>query len=193
VQIANRWVSDQITNKVEHSVLHCLGFHMLTACRNSQAHMARHVITNLTGSRSQWPRGLRSGPAAIHLLGLWVQIPPGAWMFVLCLLYKDSSMGHKVTWTRTKGFKEVRIGSKGKKSRLEHWSLSVVCCQVDVPAYHSSRGVLMSVACLSMIINPRLWGGPGPLGAVVPMEKKSYWCLVKGHFTVCYHSLLNRK
>jgi hypothetical protein len=23
------------------------------------------------------------------------EIPPGAWMFVLCLLYKDSSMEHK--------------------------------------------------------------------------------------------------
>jgi hypothetical protein len=29
------------------------------------------------------------------------KIPPGAWMFVLCLLYKDSSMERKVTW-RTK-------------------------------------------------------------------------------------------
>jgi hypothetical protein len=25
------------------------------------------------------------------------KIPPGAWMFLLCLLYKDSSMEHKVT------------------------------------------------------------------------------------------------
>jgi hypothetical protein len=27
------------------------------------------------------------GPAADRLLGLRVRIPPGAWMFVLCLLY----------------------------------------------------------------------------------------------------------
>ena len=27
---------------------------------------------------------LRSGSAAAHLLGLWVRIPPGAWMFVSC-------------------------------------------------------------------------------------------------------------
>ena len=36
--------------------------------------------------RSQWPRSLRRGSAAARLLGLWVRIPPGAWMFVLCLL-----------------------------------------------------------------------------------------------------------
>ena len=36
--------------------------------------------------RSQWPCGLRRGSAAVRLLGLWVRNPPGAWMFVLCLL-----------------------------------------------------------------------------------------------------------
>jgi hypothetical protein len=34
--------------------------------------------------RSQWPSGLRSGSAAACLLGLRVQIPPRAWMFVCC-------------------------------------------------------------------------------------------------------------
>ena len=34
--------------------------------------------------RSQSPRGLRRGSAAARLLGLWVRIPPGAWMFVCC-------------------------------------------------------------------------------------------------------------
>ena len=38
-------------------------------------------------SRSQWPRGLRRGSAAARLLGLWVRIPPGAWMFVCCECY----------------------------------------------------------------------------------------------------------
>jgi hypothetical protein len=31
-----------------------------------------------------WPRVLRRGFAASRLLGLWVRIPPGAWMFVCC-------------------------------------------------------------------------------------------------------------
>jgi hypothetical protein len=35
-------------------------------------------------SRSQWPRGLRRGPAAVRLLGLWVRFPSEAWMFVSC-------------------------------------------------------------------------------------------------------------
>jgi hypothetical protein len=33
---------------------------------------------------SQRPRGLRRGSAAARLLGLWVRIPPGAWMSVSC-------------------------------------------------------------------------------------------------------------
>jgi hypothetical protein len=37
-------------------------------------------------------------------------------VFVLCLLYKDSSMERKVTW-RTKGFKQYKNGSKGKNPR----------------------------------------------------------------------------
>jgi hypothetical protein len=30
-------------------------------------------------------RGLRLGSSAARLLKSWVRIPPGAWMFVLCL------------------------------------------------------------------------------------------------------------
>jgi hypothetical protein len=34
--------------------------------------------------RSQWQRGLRRRSASARLLGLWVWIPPGAWMSVSC-------------------------------------------------------------------------------------------------------------
>jgi hypothetical protein len=34
--------------------------------------------------RSQWPSGLRRGSVNDRLLGLWVRIPPGAWVFVCC-------------------------------------------------------------------------------------------------------------
>jgi hypothetical protein len=37
--------------------------------------------------RSQCPRGLRRGSADFRLLGLRVQIPPGAWMSVACECY----------------------------------------------------------------------------------------------------------
>ena len=39
---------------------------------------------NLWICRSQWPRVLRRRSAAARLLGLWVRIPPGAWIFVCC-------------------------------------------------------------------------------------------------------------
>jgi hypothetical protein len=35
-------------------------------------------------SQSQWLHGLRRGSLAVHLLGLWVWILPGAWMSVFC-------------------------------------------------------------------------------------------------------------
>jgi len=41
-------------------------------------------------------------------------------------------------------------------------------------ADHSSRGVLPSVVCLSVIMNPRQLGGLGPLEAVAPRQKKKH-------------------
>jgi hypothetical protein len=43
--------------------------------------------------RSQWPRGLRRGPAAYCLLELLVRIPPGAWMSVCCVFSEFSASG----------------------------------------------------------------------------------------------------
>jgi len=40
--------------------------------------------SNMYGSRSQLPRGLKCGSAAVRLLGLWVRIPPAVWMSVSC-------------------------------------------------------------------------------------------------------------
>jgi len=40
---------------------------------------------NLPG-RSHWLLGLRRGSAAARLLGLWVRIPPGAWMSVVSVV-----------------------------------------------------------------------------------------------------------
>ena len=42
------------------------------------------LLDYLTHCRSQWPRGLKRGSAAARLLGLWVRIPPRAWMSVCC-------------------------------------------------------------------------------------------------------------
>jgi len=43
----------------------------------------KYILTVRLG-QSQWPRGLRRGSAAAHLLGLRVPFPPGAWMSVCC-------------------------------------------------------------------------------------------------------------
>jgi hypothetical protein len=40
--------------------------------------------TICTCCRCQWPRCVRRGPTAAHLLGLWDRIPPGIWMSVSC-------------------------------------------------------------------------------------------------------------
>jgi len=43
-----------------------------------------HTDNNYLMCRSLWPYGLRSRSAAARLLGFWVRIQPGAWMFVCC-------------------------------------------------------------------------------------------------------------
>ena len=46
----------------------------------------RIIAGNMWCSRSQWPRGLRRRSTAARLLGLWVRIPPGAWMSVVSVV-----------------------------------------------------------------------------------------------------------
>jgi hypothetical protein len=63
----------------------------------------------------------------------------------------------------------LRLGSWdcGFESRQGH-----VCLSFVRRAGPSSRGVLPSVMCLSVIVKTRKWGGLGPQGAVEPLEKK---------------------
>jgi hypothetical protein len=79
-------------------VSYCWAWHEVTKVLTSQTCWLWKVIdkyqllllsTNfrsirLIVCRSQWPCGLRRGSAAAHLLGLWVRIPPRAWMSVCC-------------------------------------------------------------------------------------------------------------
>ena len=48
------------------------------------------------------------------------------------------------------------------------WVLCVVRYWSLRRAYHSSRGVLTNVVCLSVIVKLRQYGDPGPIQAVVP-------------------------
>jgi hypothetical protein len=52
-------------------------------------------------------------------------------------------------------------------------------------ADHSSRGVLPSVMCLSVIVKLRKCGGPGPLGggSVAPKSNKIYGNIVSSFGT----------
>ena len=43
-------------------------------------------VTNGAVGQFQWLRSRRHGPAAACILGLWVRIPPGAWMCLLWVL-----------------------------------------------------------------------------------------------------------
>jgi hypothetical protein len=47
-------------------------------------HLESFSFCNYCYCRSHWPHSLRRGSVATRLLGLWVRIPPGAWMFVSC-------------------------------------------------------------------------------------------------------------
>jgi hypothetical protein len=51
------------------------------------------------------------------------------------------------------------------------WVLCVVRYRSLRRADHSSRGVLPSMVCLSVIVKPRQWGGPGPV--LCHVKKKS--------------------
>ena len=57
---------------------------------------------------------------------------------------------------------------------------TVVCCQAEFWAGHSSEGVLPSVWCTT--VKPRQWGGPGTLGgkgeAFAPCVKKYHEQLI---------------
>jgi len=45
----------------------------------------RYIADDMNRSRSQWPRGPRRSSAAARLLGLWVRILSGEWMYVCCV------------------------------------------------------------------------------------------------------------
>ena len=60
----------------------------------SQGFKCPHTIWRYVEKcRSQWPHGLRRRSTAARLLGLWVRIPPGAWMFVCCECFMLSGRG----------------------------------------------------------------------------------------------------
>jgi len=82
--------SDRIFDSVLEQILQLSNIHWLTfatqclpACLPVYPAYIFYVVTECT-CRSRWPRAPRRGSRAACLLGLRVQIPPGAWMSVSC-------------------------------------------------------------------------------------------------------------
>ena len=69
------------------------------------------------------------------------------------------------------------------------WTLCVVRWRFLRRSDHSSGGVLPTVMCLSRIVKPRKWGGPGPLRGVAPWGKNKKFIIIYplNHLTLrCY-------
>ena len=49
----------------------------------------------------------------------------------------------------------------------------IIVCRCEGCVLRQARGVLPNVVCLSVIAMRRQWGGPNPLQAVMPWEKKN--------------------
>ena len=64
------------------------------------------------------------------------------------------------------------------------------CCVSVRRTDHSSRGVLPSVVCLSVIVKPRYGGDPGPLGAVAPCKEEGCGSFPLS-FQIEFHSSLS--
>ena len=103
--------------------------------------------------RSQWPRGLKRRSAAARLLRSWVQIPPGAWLFVCCECCVLSGRGlcdklftrpeesyrlvRRPVWSRTLKNEEAMtcVGSQ-RHSKKKNKCLASWTCTFVVTAVH---------------------------------------------------------
>jgi len=73
-----------------HCIYNCQYVHNVTC---QFRYKCLYIYIYIYICRSQWARGLRCGSTAARFLGLWVRIPPGAWMSVLCECCVCSSRG----------------------------------------------------------------------------------------------------
>jgi hypothetical protein len=119
-------------------MLKCSGHHPLSNIHSD-------ILLIYHKRRSQRPRSLTCGSAAVRFLGLWFRILPGAWMSVPCeccaLLRR------------------------------------VLCVELITRPEESYR--------LWCIVKPRQLGGPGPLGAVQPWQKKYIYIHIYTHIYRC--------
>jgi len=82
-----------------------------------------------TTCRSQWPRGQRRRSAAARLLGVWVLIPPGAWMSVCweCCVFSGRGLCDELITRPEESYRLwcVWVWSRNlvNEEALAHWGL----------------------------------------------------------------------
>ena len=107
-----------------------------------------------------------------HFSSMWITYSPVMIINILLYVWQRYVLSNDLAVWGV-GLRPNACWDCGFESRRQHVYLSfvsVVCCQVEVcaSAGHSSRGILQSVVCLSVIMNPWQWVGLDLLGAVVP-------------------------
>ena len=87
---------------------------------------SKNIGCACTKCRSQWPRAVRGWSVASHLLGLWVRIPPGAWISCECCVLSRICLCVGLT-TRPEEPYRVRCVWVGywslSNEGLAHWGL----------------------------------------------------------------------
>jgi len=78
------WATNSAKNKKISKFKLAWHFNASSTISSPVATLRNNTFNN---GRSRWPRGLRRGSAAARLLGLRVRIQPGAWMYLVNILY----------------------------------------------------------------------------------------------------------
>ena len=107
----------------KQNVVKCIG--------NTHTHRYGHVGRVSSVIRSQWPSVLRRRSAVDRLLGLRFRIPPGAWMFALCVVSKRQKGKMKDSEDKETSTDEVKKTREYKK--ISRWGRDFL---------HPSRPVL---------------------------------------------------
>ena len=88
------------------------------------------------------------------------------------------------------GLSRVEIVGSNPAGGIDGYLLCVVRYRSLGRAYHSSRGVLPSVMCLSVIVKPRKLGDRGPLGALAPWEEiQDISCTIRSYMQPYFETI----
>jgi hypothetical protein len=80
------WIHNNVVNKLFFAKYACCPCVVVTFIICSSKTPSNHIRYVCVIYRSKLQSGLRRGSTVARLLGLRVRIPPGAWIFVLCVV-----------------------------------------------------------------------------------------------------------